>query len=77
MAKTESRPGPVHKAPADLRKAICSEASTQAAWNDLTPLAQNEWICWVISAKLDDTRARRIQRAVEESIALWLTCVSN
>jgi uncharacterized protein YdeI (YjbR/CyaY-like superfamily) len=64
--KNESKPGPVHKTPADLCKALSSEATTQAAWKDLTPLARNEWICWVISAKQGTTRSRRIQRAVEE-----------
>jgi uncharacterized protein YdeI (YjbR/CyaY-like superfamily) len=66
MMKNESNPGPVHKTPADLREALGSEATTQAAWKDLTPLARNEWICWVISAKQGTTRSRRIQRAVEE-----------
>ena len=62
----EHLPGPVHKIPADLRKALDSEAPTKAAWKHLTPLAQNELICWVISAKQATTRSRRIQRAVEE-----------
>jgi len=65
-AKNEINPGPVHTIPADLREAIDSEATTQAAWKDLTPLAQNEWICWVISPKQAATRTRRIERAVEE-----------
>ena len=60
------KPGPVHKTPTDLRMALSSEATTQAAWKDLTPLARNEWICWVISAKQETTRSRRIQRAVED-----------
>jgi uncharacterized protein YdeI (YjbR/CyaY-like superfamily) len=60
------KPGPVHKTPTDLRMALRSEATTQAAWKDLTPLARNEWICWVISAKQEATRNRRIQRAVED-----------
>ena len=64
--KNETRPGPVHKTPPDLRMALGADATTQAAWKDLTPLAQNEWICWIISAKQEATRSRRIQRAVEE-----------
>jgi uncharacterized protein YdeI (YjbR/CyaY-like superfamily) len=59
MVKNEIKPGPVHKA-------LGSEATTQDASNDLTRLARNEWICWVISAKQGTTRSRRIQRAVEE-----------
>ncbi|MBS0419848.1 MAG: YdeI/OmpD-associated family protein [Proteobacteria bacterium] len=65
----ESRPGPVHKIPADLRRALGSEPASQLAWEDLTPLAQNEWICWVLSAKQAATRSRRIQRAVDELAA--------
>ena len=64
--KNDTRPGPVHKTPPDLRMALGADATTQAAWKDLTPLAQNEWICWVTSAKQAATRSRRIQRAVEE-----------
>jgi uncharacterized protein YdeI (YjbR/CyaY-like superfamily) len=58
--------GPLHKIPADLSRALGSDATAQAAWADLTPLARNEWICWVMSAKQDATRARRIQRAIED-----------
>ena len=66
MVNNETKPGPLHTVPADLRKALSSAATAQAAWRDLTPLARNEWICWVISAKQRTTRSRRIQRAVEE-----------
>ena len=62
----ESMPAPLHKVPADLRTALGADPATQAAWKDLTPLARNEWICWVISAKQGTTRSRRIQRAVQE-----------
>ncbi len=64
--KNDNKSGPVHRTPADLRKALGSEATTKAAWKDLTPLARNEWICWVVSAKQGTTRSRRIKRAVEE-----------
>jgi hypothetical protein len=60
------KPGPVHKTPTDLRMALNLETTTQAAWKDLTALARNEWICWVISAKQETTRSRRIQRAIED-----------
>lgn len=49
-----------HKIPADFHKAIQSDAKIKEVWADITPLARNEWICWVISAKKDDTRRRRI-----------------
>jgi hypothetical protein len=37
--------GPVHKVPADLKKALLADQKAIAAWNDLTPLGRNEWIC--------------------------------
>ena len=36
-----------------------------AAWNDLTPLARNEWVCWIISVRKAGTRNRHIERACE------------
>jgi Bacteriocin-protection, YdeI or OmpD-Associated len=39
-----------------LRKALASGAKALAAWEDITPLARNEWICWTISVKKDETR---------------------
>ncbi|WP_226648353.1 YdeI/OmpD-associated family protein [Microbulbifer variabilis] len=35
-------------------------------WQKITPLARNEWICWVIDAKKDTTRNKRIDRAIED-----------
>ena len=51
---------PVHSLPADLRKAIASDSVAKKLWDDITPLARNEWICWVTSAKQKETRERRI-----------------
>jgi uncharacterized protein YdeI (YjbR/CyaY-like superfamily) len=61
--KKEGTLGPVHQIPADLKKAIEEVPSVQVAWKDITPLARNEWICWVISAKKEETRKKRIERA--------------
>jgi uncharacterized protein YdeI (YjbR/CyaY-like superfamily) len=52
--------GVVHKLPADLREAILADATMLNVWQDITPLARNEWICWVEDAKKPETRARRI-----------------
>jgi hypothetical protein len=41
--------GVVHSVPADLRKALVSDPVAREKWEDITPLARNEWICWVIS----------------------------
>ena len=50
----------VHKLPTDFRNAIDADAIVKVVWADITPLARNEWICWVTSAKKDETRSRRI-----------------
>ena len=59
MTKKE---GMVHKMPADLQKALISSPAARAAWEDITPLARNEWICWVLSVKKQETRRQHIDR---------------
>jgi len=58
--------GVVHDLPDDLRAALVSSAAALEAWNDITPLARNEFICWVEDAKKEATRERRIRRTREE-----------
>ena len=58
--------GVVHKLPADLRVALVDDQVALAAWMDITPLARNEFICWVENAKQKATRDRRIRRTREE-----------
>jgi uncharacterized protein YdeI (YjbR/CyaY-like superfamily) len=50
----------------DLRKALVSTPEAEAAWEGLTPLGRNEWICWITSAKLPQTRRHRIDRTRAE-----------
>ena len=52
--------GVVHDLPDDLRDAILVDPQALATWEDITPLARNEWICWVESAKKAETRQKRI-----------------
>ena len=56
----------MHQLPEDLRKALVSNPTALAAWTDITPLARNEFICWVEDAKQQMTRERRIRRTQEE-----------
>ena len=58
--------GVVHLLPEDLRVALLANATALTAWEDITPLARNEFICWVEDAKQPQTRARRIRRTQEE-----------
>lgn len=54
--------GTVHKIPDDLQKVLISNPKSLLAWEDITPLARNEWICWISSAKKIETRNGRIER---------------
>ncbi len=58
--------GVVHKLPSDLEIVLRSSAKTKTAWQDITPLARNEFICWIIDAKKPETRQHRIVRTIEE-----------
>jgi len=54
--------GVVHTVPADMRAALAVSGKIVEAWNALTPLGRNEWICWTISVKLPETRKKHIDR---------------
>ena len=58
--------GVVHELPADLFEALVANAIALDAWTDITPLARNEFICWVEDAKRATTRERRIRRTQDE-----------
>jgi uncharacterized protein YdeI (YjbR/CyaY-like superfamily) len=58
--------GVVHRLPRGLRDALLTSATALDAWQDITPLARNEFICWVEDAKQEKTRERRIRRTREE-----------
>ncbi len=87
MNKKGISSGVVHRVPEDLRKAlVTSSVSTSVsaahnAWEDITPLARNEWICWIESAKKPETRAHRIERTRTELIkgkrrpCCWAGCM--
>ena len=73
--------GTVHdEIPRDLVRVLNSDSKMLAAWNNITPLARNEFICWVIDAKKPETRTRRILvaqdklRRGERRPCCWLGC---
>ena len=62
MATKTISSGVVHTVPADLRDALTADSKALTVWEDLTPLARNEWICWVISVKKQETRNEHVER---------------
>ena len=72
--------GVAHSLPVDLKKLLLREPKSLATWQDITPLARNEWICWIESAKKIETRTHRIKWAGESLAAgkrrpcCWVGC---
>ncbi len=66
MTNQKISSGTVHNLPPDLKKALTSDPAALAAWEDITPLARNEWICWTISVKKAETRLQHVQRVRTE-----------
>jgi bacteriocin resistance YdeI/OmpD-like protein len=73
--------GVVHELPEDLEKALAADSAALAAWEDLTPLARNEWICWTISVKKQETRKQHVERVCTElkegmrRPCCWMGCI--
>jgi hypothetical protein len=73
--------GVAHGLPDDLRHALLSDPTAWATWEGLTPLARNEWICWVMSVKKPDTRRDHVERVCsglnegQRRPCCWMGCV--
>lgn len=66
MVKKNTSIDKMHNLPQDLKKAINSNSKALAVWEDITPLAKNEWVCWVTSGKKAETRRIRIKKALSK-----------
>jgi uncharacterized protein YdeI (YjbR/CyaY-like superfamily) len=60
--KTVIRKGVVHQVPKDLKALLQSDSNLLNLWDKLTPLARNEWICWITIVKKADTRTKHLER---------------
>jgi len=73
--------GVVHALPADLRRALKADRKALELWEGLTPLARNEWICWVTFVKKNETRKNHVERVVSElkegmrRPCCWIGCI--
>lgn len=80
MTRKISR-GVAHDLPVDLRQALTADSKALTAWEDLTPLGRNEWICWVISVKKSETRREHVERVCAElkegmrRPCCWMGCI--
>ncbi len=73
--------GVVHNVPEDLRNALTSDAKALELWQSLTPLARNEWICWTVLVKKQETRDDHVKRVISElkdgmrRPCCWIGCI--
>lgn len=80
MTNKQISNGTAHKISSDLKNALISDKTALAKWEDLTPLARNEWICWVTFVKKDETRKDHVKRTINElkegmrRPCCWLGC---
>jgi hypothetical protein len=81
MAQKVIAGGVVHAVPPDLQKVIVADTKALAAWENLTPLARNEWICWTVSVKKAETRSEHVERVRAElkegkrRPCCWIGCI--
>ena len=73
--------GTAHTLPLDMRKALLKDREALLVWEDITPLARNEWICWTISVKKAETRREHIDQ-MRDKLKLgtrrpccWIGCI--
>ena len=73
--------GLVHPIPSDFAQAVTAADGAVELWNAITPIARNEFLCWVDNAKQEATRAKRIRRTIEElqdgqnRPCCWVGCI--
>jgi len=81
MANMQISGGVVHSVPADLFQALVSDEKSLQLWEGLTPLARNEWICWVMFPKMEKTREDHVRRTVRQlkegkrRPCCWIGCI--
>lgn len=81
MSTIKLSSGLVHKVPKDLSQELMKSNDTISLWEALTPIARNEFLCLIDSAKLDETKTKRIRRTIEELLdgqkrpCCWVGCI--
>jgi uncharacterized protein YdeI (YjbR/CyaY-like superfamily) len=66
MLKNENPSDFRHRLPSDINLVLQSHKDVLKLWNTLTPLARNEWICWVTFVKQEQTRREHLKRLCED-----------
>lgn len=65
VAKPPSKPKPAAEPPADLLAALKKNRKALATFENFSPSNKREYVEWIVDAKTDETRQRRLAQAVE------------
>lgn len=63
---TTIKTGIVHRIPKDLKEVLVKNNNLLLLWNSLTPIARNEWICYITIVKKSETRKEHLMRLSED-----------
>ena len=55
-----------HRMTSDIQAVLDKNKDVMKLWEKLTPLARNEWICWVTIVKKKETREEHLIRLCED-----------
>ena len=61
----KAAPKPAPKAPADLLAALARNRKAKATFDAFPPSHRREYVEWIVEAKRPETRARRLETAIE------------
>jgi len=64
-AQRRAAPKPPPEAPADLVAALKKNAAARKSFEGFPPSAQRDYVEWIVEAKREETRAKRLAQAVE------------
>ncbi len=58
-----------HPIPENLKNILLENSELLEKWNALTPIARNEWICWITIPKQEKTKQERLKRLQEDILS--------
>lgn len=62
--------GTVHDSiPVEFEEALLKNEVALNLWQDITPLARNEWICWLTAPKKQETRVKHVEVGISKLTA--------
>lgn len=66
MTKSDTKNDNLHEITPEIQALLDKNPELLEKWENITPLAQNEWICYTTMAKQEATREKRRKRMEED-----------